>query len=401
MKKVLSTLLVFGLALSMLSTGALAEGTSAKADAAAVVVQSFEDVAPNAWYYEAVQCTVKNALMEGVSELNFAPDETITRAMLATVLYRLDGLKKTDKNVIFTDVTASAWYYDAVEWAAANGLVMGYGDSVYGAEDKVTRQQMAAMFQRYAKYKGRNTENTADLSVYTDASAVADWARTAIGWAIFGGLITGKDRSTLLPDGSATRAETAAILMRYVNGAALEKRTSDYATKFAKGSFNDFYESSSDQLRQSITLDKLLEGWNTITQMAGAPGASLGSIYTKQNGSDIVVSSLAAALNNIRVTISYGSDGKPSGIWTSTTPKDPPTPQSADKWQEIPVTVGKTDLPGMLTLPTGVEKPPVVILIQGSGASDMNEALGTAPNRPFEDIAHGLAEHGSGNIKIQ
>ncbi|MDP4153517.1 MAG: S-layer homology domain-containing protein [Bacillota bacterium] len=359
----------------------------------------FEDIASSAWYYNAVKYTVQNDLMAGVSDKSFAPDSAMTRTMLATVLYRLDGSKKNDKTIKYTDVDESAWYYDAVEWAATNGIATGYSDSVFGVDDNVTRQQMAAMFQRYAKYKGRNTDNVADLSIYADASSVADWARGAISWSICCGLINGTDSSSILPESFATRAQVATILTRYINGSTLEKRTSDYISQFIKGNFNDFYKDSSNQLQQSITQDKLLQGWNAIIQVTGAPGESLGSIYTRQNGQDVVVSSVACKLYNIRETISYDSDGKPTGIWTNFVPKDSPKPQSTEKWDEVSVSVGDKQLPGMLTLPRGVQKPPVVILIQGSGSSDMNEAVGTAPNRPFEDIAHGLAEQGVATLR--
>jgi dienelactone hydrolase len=145
--------------------------------------------------------------------------------------------------------------------------------------------------------------------------------------------------------------------------------------------------------------EKLLKGWNTVIQVTGTPGEFLGSTYTKQGGRDIVVSSIAATLYNIRITICYGSDGKPSSIWTSFAPKDPPDPQSTDKWEEVSVNVGEKGLPGMLTMPKGVQKPPVVIMVQGSGSSDMNESFGTAPNRPFEDIAHGLAKQGVATLR--
>ena len=259
----------------------------------------------------------------------------------------------------FNDVATSASYCDTIECVAENGIAAGYGKSVFGADGNITHQQMATMFQRYAKYKDRSMDNTADLSAYTDASAVADWAHSAI----------------------------------------LEKRTSNYISQFIKGNFNDFYGACSDQLQKGISQDELLKSWNAIIQVTGAPGESLGSIYTKQNGYDIVVSSIAGTLYNIRVTVSYGSDGKPTGIRTSYMPKDPPKPQSADKWQEVSVTVGEKNLPGILTLPKSVQNPPVVILIQGSGSSDMNEAVGAAPNRPFEDIAHGLAEQGVATLR--
>jgi dienelactone hydrolase len=184
-----------------------------------------------------------------------------------------------------------------------------------------------------------------------------------------------------------------------MNGAALEDRTAAYMSQFMSFNFAAFYADCSDVLRQSITQEALLQGWSQVLQAAGVLGESLGCVYTKQGGYDIVACTVEGTLNNIRVTVTYGSDGKPVGIWTSYAPKDPPAPQTAEKWEEFPVTVGEPGLPGMLTLPKGAAAPPVVILVQGSGASDMNETLGTAPNRPFEDIAHGLAELGVATLR--
>ncbi|SHH47504.1 S-layer homology domain-containing protein [Sporobacter termitidis DSM 10068] len=395
-KKALAILLALVLSLSLLPARALAAET---ADTDAGTVTAFEDVAAGAWYYDAVQYAARNGLMGGTGDKSFAPGAAMTRAMLVTVLYRLDGSPETDQPVKFTDVIATDWYYGAVGWAAENGITTGYSNGAFGAGDNVTRQQTAVMFQRYAAYTGRGTENTADLSAYTDASAIADWAQGAMTWAVSAGLLTGTENSALLPDGSATRAQTATVLMRYMSGLILENRTDDYISQFIEGDFGDFYADSSAQLRQSISQEDLLKGWNTVLQVAGAPGESLGSVYLRQNGHDVVVSSLEGTLYNITVTISYGADGRPDGIWTSYAPKEQPQPQSSDQWFEAPVQVGEKELNGMLTLPRGAEKPPVVILIQGSGASDMNEAVGTAPNRPFEDIAHGLAEQGVATLR--
>jgi dienelactone hydrolase len=399
MKKTLAVILACVMALSLLSTAALAKGEEAPSGDA-MAATSFEDVAPGAWYYEAVQYAAQTGIMAGVNDRNFAPDALMTRAMLATLLYRLDGSKKTEKAAGFSDVPASAWFYDAVQWAAANGIAQGDDRGGFGAGEPVTRQQVAVMFHGYAKYKGRATALvTADLSAYADASEISEGARGAMKWAMSVGLFTGTGSSMLAPGQPASRAQAAAVLLRYVNGVSLEARTSDYVSQFVKGNFSEFYADAGDELRQSITLDKLVAGWNTILQMTGAPGESLGSVYVRQNGMDVVISSVTGTLYNIKITVTYDGDGKPAGIWVNYVPKDSPTPQSSEKWEEIPVTVGDKDLAGMLTLPKGVQKPPVVILIQGSGSTDMNEAIGTAPNRPFEDLARGLAGQGVATLR--
>lgn len=395
-KKVLSALLSLVLVGTLLPTSALAESAAVPI---AKAVPSFDDVVSGEWYYDAVQYAVQNGFIEGESDRIFAPDDAMTRAAFVTMLYILDGSNKSDTPVTFSDVAVSALYYDAVEWAASNGIAAGYGDGAFGVNDEVARQQMVTMFQRYAKYKDRYTDSVSDLSTYADASDVADWALGAVGWAVSEGLIAGTENLMLLPDGPATRAQTAAVLMRYINGAALEKRTSGYVSQFVNGNFSDFYKDCDTKLQQSITQDELLKGWNIIMQVAGTPGETLSNIYVRQKGYDIVISTVAGTLYNIKVTITYNGDGKPAGIWTSYAPKDSPKPQSRDQWEEVSVKVGEYELPGMLTLPAGVQKPPVVILIQGSGASDMNESLGTAPNRPFEDIAHGLAEQGVATLR--
>lgn len=394
-KKSLSLLLAFVLMLSLFSAGALAEGTAAPITKAA---PAFDDVVPGAWYYGAVQYAVQNGFMEGVGDKSFAPNAAMTRAALVTALYRMDGSKKTDTATAFSDVAASAPYFDAVKWAVANGITAGYG-GIFGANDSVTRQQMAVMFQRYAKYQSRNTDSAADLSVYADASNAAGWARGAVSWAVTEGLLAGTGKAKLMPNGPATRAQTAALLLRYSNGSALEKKTSGYASQFIKGNFGDFYKDCTAKLQQSITEDELVKGWNAVIQSSGAPWKTLSTIYARQNGADVVADTIECTLFNVKVTITYDSDGNPTNIWTNLAPKGPPDTQSTDQWKEVSVKVGEYQLPGMLTLPKGVQKPPVVILIQGSGSSDMNESLGTAPNRPFEDIAHGLAAQGVASLR--
>lgn len=392
----LSVLLMFVLAASLLPAAALAEEAIDPIFTAAPV---FDDIPSGAWYSGAVSYAVQNGLMTGVSEQKFAPDADMTRAALVNALYKLDGSGKSGKSAAFSDVDASSPYYDAVNWAAANGIAAGYGNGLFGTDDSVTRQQTAALFQRYAAYKGRGTDGSADLSAYADASQLAGWARSAVSWAVSAGLLTGTDSASLLPDGRTTRAQAAALLQRYQNGAALEKRSSDYVTQFLNGSFTDFYQASDSKFQNSITQDTLEKSWISVTQAVGNPTKILSSVYTRQAGYDTVVSTVSCTLYNIQVALTYDSDGKPCGMWTSYAPKDPPAPQSTDKWEEVPVKVGDYKLPGMLTLPKGVQKPPVVILIQGSGSSDMNESLGTAPNRPFEDIAHGLAEQGIATLR--
>lgn len=179
----------------------------------------------------------------------------------------------------------------------------------------------------------------------------------------------------------------------------LTKRTSDYIAQFINGNFEDFYKEASEQLQQQITEAMIKQGWSDLIAVIGNPVQSINNTYTEQDGLSIVTETVECTLFDMSITISYNADRKPVGIYLTLAPKAPAKPQSTDKWKEIAVTVGEMKLSGMLTLPKGVKKPPVVLLIQGSGSSDMNESVGAAPNRPFEDIAHGLAEQGIATLR--
>ena len=175
----------------------------------------FADVSVNTWYAEAVKYVYDNGLMVGVESGKFAPDAAINRAMVVTVLYRMEGEPNAGAGGDFTDVAAGQWYTDAVAWAAANGIVGGYGNGKFGPMDTMTREQLATVMYRYAKYKGLASDASANLSGYTDAGQIHDWALDAMKWANGTSLINGTSSTTLSPGGSSTRAQLAAILMRY------------------------------------------------------------------------------------------------------------------------------------------------------------------------------------------
>lgn len=179
----------------------------------------FTDVHTGDWFYDAVEYAYKNGMMDGIGNNLFSPNGTTTRAMIVTILHRLENQPASGSST-FTDVPANQWYTNAVAWAAANGIVDGYGDGRFGPNDTITREQMAAILYRYAQFKGYDVSNTGNLSGYTDAAQVSEWARTAMGWANAQGLITGNTATTLNPTGSATRAEVATILMRFVENVA-------------------------------------------------------------------------------------------------------------------------------------------------------------------------------------
>lgn len=180
----------------------------------------FLDVAPGAWYYQAVEYVSREGLMAGVGASLFAPDLTTSRAMIVTILYRLEGTPQVDQASPFTDVEDSAWYAKAVTWANAQGIVTGYGGGHFGPEDTITREQMAAILYKYAQYKGQDTSKQADLSVYTDQGQVSAYARNAVSWAVAQGLISGTAPGVLSPGGSTTRAQAAVILTAFSKGLA-------------------------------------------------------------------------------------------------------------------------------------------------------------------------------------
>lgn len=170
----------------------------------------FLDVAEGAWYYDAVTYCYENGIMDGTSSVSFAPGMLLNRAMAAQVLYNLaDGTASTAAG--FPDVAASAWYADAVNWAAANGYVTGYDNGSFGPEDSLTREQLAVILYRYAGFP----EPTGSLDGFTDAASASDYAVDALRWAVGEGLLTGKDGGRLDPAGTASRAELAQILARF------------------------------------------------------------------------------------------------------------------------------------------------------------------------------------------
>ncbi len=183
-------------------------------------VKRFSDVASGAWYAEYITYVTENALMNGYDDGRFGPNDQTTRAQIVTVLYRLEGEPATRSSNSFSDVSAGGQYYSsAVAWAAINNIVNGYEDGRFGPNDNVTREQIAAILYRYATYKGYDTENAGSIANFSDAAKVSSWANTAISWAVGEGLMNG-DNGALRPQGNATRAEIAALLMRFAENIA-------------------------------------------------------------------------------------------------------------------------------------------------------------------------------------
>lgn len=175
----------------------------------------FEDVQKNDWYHEAVDYVWQHGLMNGMGDNRFEPGTTMTRAMVVTVLYRMQDSPAASGANVFEDVEPGQWYTDAVIWANENGIVQGYGDGRFGTNDNVTREQIATILQRFSRFSGADVSMRADLSAYEDAASVSDWAREAMEWAVAVGLINGRTETSLAPVSTATRAEVATLLMRY------------------------------------------------------------------------------------------------------------------------------------------------------------------------------------------
>ena len=179
----------------------------------------FTDVPAGSWYYGAAAYAYNNGLFAGTTATTFAPDMTMTRAMLVSVLWRLAGEPAPKGTNTFDDMPDGTWYTDAVTWAAENGVVAGIGNGRFDPDGSVTREQTAVILFNYAQSKGYDVSARADLSAFPDAGSVSDWAQSALAWANASGLISGAVRGTqtiLNPQGSASRAQVAMILMGYV-----------------------------------------------------------------------------------------------------------------------------------------------------------------------------------------
>ncbi len=176
----------------------------------------YSDVINSSWYYVYVVYAAKNNIMNGVSDTEFAPDMNLTRAMFVTVLYRADASPKAGKT-LFTDISDDAWYADSVSWAAKNKIVNGVSDTEFAPDMNITREQAATILMRYAQYKGEDISSgdNFDISSFTDSSSISQYATSAIRYAVSKGYINGKGESLICPTDNITRAEAAALIMRF------------------------------------------------------------------------------------------------------------------------------------------------------------------------------------------
>lgn len=181
-------------------------------------VKGFTDVLSSSWYAEAVSFVVDHDLMSGTSASTFSPKVALTRVMAVQILYSLSGKPPVSYSAVYKDVSADAWYSDAVIWAYENGIMSGYTNGKFGVNDVITREQIATVLYSYSNKYGVDTSSLQNLSKYTDASKVSSYAVTPMQWAVANGIISGRTATTLVPQGSATRAECAAMLRSYLTG---------------------------------------------------------------------------------------------------------------------------------------------------------------------------------------
>jgi hypothetical protein len=175
---------------------------------------TFSDICSNDWYYDAVKFVYENDLMQGTG-IGFEPDNNMTRAMLVTVLYRLGKGEKTDAENTFVDVKSGEWYTDAVIWAKENGIVKGVSEIEFAPNNNISREQIVTVIYRYATLKGYDANELSELSDYIDSYEISETALTAFKWAVGSKLINGTSETTLSPKDTTTRAQVAAILQRF------------------------------------------------------------------------------------------------------------------------------------------------------------------------------------------
>ncbi len=178
------------------------------------------DVDQTKWYHEAIDYVVVNGLMMGITSNTFEPDSASSRAMIVTVLHRLEGKPEAKNAQVFDDVAEGQWYTEAIAWAAENDIVLGYGNGSFGPDDNITRQQLAAILYRYAKYKGYDLTAEKDIDHFVDADKIGAWAYEALTWAYNKNIVQGVGNDTMLPGANAQRSEIAAMIMRFCENIA-------------------------------------------------------------------------------------------------------------------------------------------------------------------------------------
>lgn len=178
-------------------------------------ISAFPDTRITEWYHDGIHYALEHSIMNGVGSGRFDPEGTASRAMIAQILYNLEGKPAGSPTAVFSDIIADEWYVAAINWANDKGIIGGYGSGLFGPDDDVTREQLVTILHRYAQFKGIDVSKGKNISNFTDHSAVSDWAFSAMKWSVGHGLVNGKTATTLNPADNATRAEIATIIMRY------------------------------------------------------------------------------------------------------------------------------------------------------------------------------------------
>lgn len=176
----------------------------------------FSDVKEDSWYSGAVSYVFEKGLMKGIDGSKFAPDDTLSRAMITQILYNKDGNPEPSGSVRFNDVVGGTWYESSVKWAASKGIIGGYPGGDFGPNDYITREQLSVILWRYSG----SPQSNADISKFTDASNVSSYAQTALKWAVENGIISGMGDGTLNPAGNASRAQVASVIMRFIESSS-------------------------------------------------------------------------------------------------------------------------------------------------------------------------------------
>lgn len=184
-------------------------------DAPVVPENPFTDVAEGAYYYDAVLALAEQGIINGMTETTFCPDNQLTRAQVVTILYRMAGAPETDAAAAFADVPEDAYYADALAWAVETGVTEGVSETEFAPDMAVTREQFVTFLYRFAALEGQADGEPADLSAFQDAALVADWAQEAMAWAVGQGIVEGVTEDTIVPQGTATRAQAVTMLYRY------------------------------------------------------------------------------------------------------------------------------------------------------------------------------------------
>ena len=229
----------------------------------------FTDVSEGDWFYDPVVYAYDEGLMTGTSATEFAPNVTMTRAMIVSVLYRLEGspdLSEGNLGYPYEDVEGDAWYAMPVYWARESGVMAGYSDSTFGPNDPITREQLAATLYKYAEYKGEDVSARTDLSGYSDAATISDWAEEVLSWANAEGYVNGMTATTIDPQSGATRAQVAAIFQRYLEGdtAPVDPEGETVQLKIGRSGHLQTVEARVDDVTPDNVIAALAQetGWN-------------------------------------------------------------------------------------------------------------------------------------------